>query len=69
MLDVLTIILSFLSPVSMFLWMLLAKDFERLGYILATIAIVSFISVICIMAFTGSAPHIVDDQYMPISYP
>lgn len=69
MLSTIPFILIILSVILLIVSMVIINDFERLGGICGALAIFLFIVAICIMAFTGSAPHIVDDQYMPISYP
>ena len=58
-----------LSVLLLVVSLLIRKDFERAGGICAVVAIILLVIAICMLAFTGAAPHIVEDQYMPVSYP
>lgn len=49
--------------------MVIRRDFRNIGGICGVVAIILFIVAICILAFTGTAPHIVEDPNMPVSYP
>lgn len=62
-------ILMALSVLLMLISLVIRKDFKTIGGICGVVAVVLFIIAVCILAFTGTAPRIVDDQYMPISYP
>lgn len=62
-------IMLLLSVLLLIIYMVIRKDFERIGSLCGIMAIMLFIAAICILAFTGYAPHIIDDQYTPVSYP
>lgn len=69
MLNIISYILIVLSAICLIVSLIIRKDFEKLGGVLGVLAIILFVVAICILAFSGSAPHIVDDQYMPVSHP
>lgn len=69
MLNIISYILIVLSIVCLIVSLVIRKDFEKLGGVFGVLAIILFVVAICILAFNGSAPHIVDDQYMPVSHP
>lgn len=69
MLNIISYILIVLSAICLIVSLIIRKDFEKLGGVLGVLAIILFVVAICILAFSGSAPHIVDDQYLPVSYP
>ncbi len=57
------------SVILLIVSLIIRNHFERQSAILCVTAIMLLIAAICLLAFSGTAPHIVDDQYMPISYP
>ena len=69
MLNIISYILIVLSIVCLIVSLVIRKDFEKLGGVFGVLAIILFVVAICILAFNGPAPHIVDDQYMPVSHP
>lgn len=70
MMELITWILAGFAFICTVLAMQTGKDSERLSNICKLLALVSFAIAFGLLIFTvNHAPHIVEDQYMPVAYP
>ncbi len=70
MLELITWILTGFAFLCMLLALLSNKDSQRFSNICKLLALVAFAIAFGLLIFTvNHAPHIVEDQYMPVAYP